>query len=158
MNSAALLWAACVCVLALGCGDNSRLPMAPVVGIVTFEGLPVAGAKVSFMATGAPRAATGETDAEGRFELTTFEQGDGAILGSHAVTVYKPKQDVQIAGPDPNLDRDAYLAAMDAAAKQAMESQDAGSALPAKYSSAETSDLRVDVVDGDNNVPILLAD
>lgn len=132
--------------------------MAPVVGTVTYRGQPVAGAKISFMTVGAPRSATGTSDATGRFALSTFSEGDGALVGSHIVTVFKPKVDVAIAGPDPNLDREAYLAAMDAAAQKAMQSQAIESALPAKYSDSTKSGLRVVVGAGANDVPILLTD
>jgi hypothetical protein len=39
-----------------------------------------------FMPAAGP-AATGELDPEGRFKLTTYSPGDGAVLGSHAVSV-----------------------------------------------------------------------
>jgi hypothetical protein len=107
---------------------------------------------------GAPRAASGETDGQGHFELTTFDPGDGAVLGSHVVTVYKAKVDAPIAGPDPNLDRDAYLAAMDKAAQQAIAAGEAGSSLPAKYADPKTSDLHAEVREGENQIDVALVD
>jgi hypothetical protein len=70
-----------------GCGGNAhRLETVPVSGIVTFDGKPAERLSISFVpATG--RAANGMTDAEGRFELTTYEKGDGAVPGEHRVTI-----------------------------------------------------------------------
>ncbi len=142
-----------------GCGAGDDRPgTAPVSGTVIYRDQPVAGAMVSFIADGAPRAATGETDEQGRFTLTTFDPGDGAVLGPHVVTVYKSKASMTIAGPDPKLDRDAYLAAMDQAAQQAMAAEAAGSALPAKYSDPKTSDLRAEVGADENVVNLRLVD
>jgi hypothetical protein len=62
--------------------------VAPVKGTVTWNGQAVAGAAVMFM-PGAGRPATGTTDSEGHFRLSTFGQADGAVLGQHKVTVTK---------------------------------------------------------------------
>jgi hypothetical protein len=73
--------------LAGGCGPN--LPaVAPVKGTVTWRGLPVVGAAVMFM-PGNGRPATGTTDADGHFHLSTFGQVDGALLGHHKVSITK---------------------------------------------------------------------
>jgi hypothetical protein len=143
----------------LGCGRSGDRPeTAPVDGTVTYRGQPVAGATVSFLAEGAPRAAIGRTDERGRYRLTTFDHEDGAVLGPHVVTVYKSQGSENIAGPDPTLDRDAYLAAMDRAAQQAIAAEQAGSALPAKYADPKTSDLRAEVHEGENDIPLELVD
>jgi hypothetical protein len=73
--------------LAAGCGSN--LPaVAPVKGTITWRGQPVAGATVMFM-PGNGRPATGMTDAEGHFHLSTFGQADGALPGHHKVSITK---------------------------------------------------------------------
>jgi hypothetical protein len=68
--------------------------MAPVKGRVTCHGKPVADAAVTFAPV--PRAgeekepgkaATGFTDAEGNFTLSTYRNYDGALIGQHSVTV-----------------------------------------------------------------------
>jgi hypothetical protein len=60
----------------------------PVTGVVTYKGEPLADAQVSFIpAKGKPASAT--TGADGRFQLTTFEPNDGAIVGEHTVTIAK---------------------------------------------------------------------
>lgn len=72
-----------------GCGP-SRPATVRVEGTVTLDGQPVEGAAVQFIpASGSP--AHGLTDAAGRFTLTTFDDGDGAMPGQHRITVQKNK-------------------------------------------------------------------
>jgi len=70
-----------------GCsGKQQQLETAPVSGIVTLDGKVVTQGSVIFTPPqGWP--AKGELDAEGRFTLSTYKQGDGAIVGGHAVAV-----------------------------------------------------------------------
>ncbi len=78
---------ACICA-GVGCSTGPSLPkVVPVKGTVTFRGKPLADARVSFYAKGSPAPATGETDADGKFELTSFKKGDGAVPGENKVTV-----------------------------------------------------------------------
>ena len=81
---------------AVGCGRASpqfeSRPTFPVEGRVLIEGKPVEGVQVFFhpldsSQRGAPR---GVTDAEGRFHLRTYHDGDGAPAGEYTVTVYWP--------------------------------------------------------------------
>ena len=74
-----------------GCG---RAGMAPVKGKVTWKGKAVKQAALAFApvpksdddkAPGKP--ATGFTDADGSYILSTFRAGDGAWIGSHRVTI-----------------------------------------------------------------------
>ena len=89
-----------VCVIALaasflaaGCNSGPRHPPTyPVSGTVMQEGKPLAGATVVFVpAEGAvgQEAATGVTDAEGRFKLTTYSADDGANAGDYQIKVSK---------------------------------------------------------------------
>lgn len=65
------------------------MPQAiPVTGTVTYKGQAVEGAQVMFTPEGG-RAAEGTTDAAGKFTLTTFKPGDGALAGTHRVTITK---------------------------------------------------------------------
>ena len=77
--------------LLIGCSsrDPNRLETVPVSGTVTFNGKPVDNAFVSFVARQENIAANGVTDAQGRFALTTYEDGDGAVIGVHDVSVNK---------------------------------------------------------------------
>lgn len=91
-----LLMPALVCAAAItsssGCGKATPA-VFPVTGIVTYQDQPVEGAQVMFTPTNG-RAAEGTTDAQGKFSLTTFSAGDGALEGQHRVTIVKMvKQD-----------------------------------------------------------------
>lgn len=68
-----------------GCG--SGLPeRGKVTGKVTFTGKPVPEGTVTFYPqTG--RSASGRIQPDGTYTLTTFDEGDGAIVGSHEVTI-----------------------------------------------------------------------
>jgi hypothetical protein len=77
-------------VLALlpGCsGDSpgSSVSLAPTGGVVMFKGRPLAGASVSFVPEKGP-IATGTTDLEGKFKLSTGGQS-GAAIGNGKFTV-----------------------------------------------------------------------
>ena len=76
-------------------GDAGRLSpkrrdrTVKVTGMVTLDGQPARGLSVVFHpAKGRP--AVGMTDGDGRFSLSTFRQGNGALLGQHVVTVVVP--------------------------------------------------------------------
>lgn len=58
-------------------------------GKVTYRGQPVPGATVGFTPLGKGRAASGVTDAHGRFELTTLRPGDGVLPDKYQVAVAK---------------------------------------------------------------------
>ena len=64
---------------------------AKVIGVLTLDGQPASGATVKFSPSrdGESRGypAVGITDPNGRFRLTTFEAGDGAVPGTYTVTV-----------------------------------------------------------------------
>jgi hypothetical protein len=79
-----------------GCGGDTgegaadREDTYPASGVVLYNGQPVEGASVVFecLEQGKP-GATGITDAEGRFTLTTFKPGDGAVTGRFIAKVSK---------------------------------------------------------------------
>lgn len=154
---AGLVLLAAICVLQ-GCNRSDRPATYPVRGNVTYRGKPVAGASVTFMGPGAPRAAAGKTDEAGNFQLTTFEPNDGAVAGTHEVTVKKyasePPQLPQAPADgvvDPEVEAQ-YTAAM------ARWLETARFAVPKKYTDRNTSDLRFEVVDGENEFNIELVD
>jgi hypothetical protein len=80
-----------VCGLLAGCAGPT---LAPVTGKVTCNGKPVKDAAITFSLvpasedqkeTGKP--ATGWTEADGSYYLSTFKDRDGALIGKHSVLV-----------------------------------------------------------------------
>lgn len=73
--------------LLTGCGDG-KIARYPVSGTVMVKGQPYEGARVFLFPIGGDEAFQrerpfGVTDANGRFELTTFQKGDGAPAGEY---------------------------------------------------------------------------
>ena len=72
-------------LLTAGCGDG-RPERVAVSGQVLIDGKPLdRGAVIFTPASG--RRSTGALDSQGRFELFTFENGDGCTLGEHRVSI-----------------------------------------------------------------------
>lgn len=55
-------------------------------GTVTVDGKPMPGLSVAFIPASG-KLATGETDDQGNFALTTNQPGDGAVVGSYSVAI-----------------------------------------------------------------------
>lgn len=91
-----LLAAVAICIT--GC-SKSPYELAHVKGKVTIDGKPVSVGKVMFapIAQGESREvgkpAFGALQADGSFVLTTFDDGDGAVVGDHWVTIFGPEED-----------------------------------------------------------------
>lgn len=130
-----------------GCGSGvkNRPKLAKVRGVVTYKGEPVTDAAVSFMMDGAPRAAAGRTDDEGRFQLTTFDTNDGAPIGTHKVTVAK----VAAAPSVP-------MSVKDLAEKGAPKAPKG--AIPLKYADPQKTPLQYTIEEGSNEKEIELED
>jgi len=72
-------------ILASGCGKG--LPAtAPVKGKITWNGKPVECGSITFYPEKG-RPATGIIQPDGSYRLSTFKDGDGALLGKHKVTI-----------------------------------------------------------------------
>jgi hypothetical protein len=68
-----------------GCGSD-RMKDAPVEGKVTYQDKPLEFGTVLFQPDIGPPA-SGEIAPDGTFHLSTYAQGDGAVLGSHRVSI-----------------------------------------------------------------------
>jgi len=67
--------------------QQGRPPLVPASGILTHDGQPLAGANIVFHPRSGTHTAFATSDAEGRFQLTTFDPADGAVAGDYDVTV-----------------------------------------------------------------------
>jgi hypothetical protein len=74
-----------------GCGRKPQatgpVPTYPVTGTVTYQGKPLAEATVIFRLKEGTYSATGRTDAQGKYKLSTFNPGDGAPAGEYVVAI-----------------------------------------------------------------------
>ncbi len=131
-----LLMGLVVPALVAGC-DTGHPDVVPVSGRVTWEGEPVAGAQVTFITPGAPRHGFGVTDAEGRFRLSTFGSEDGALIGTHTVTISQPEETPGGEGMSPDDPDAGYAEAM----RQAAVQPQVQSRLPDQYADPETTPL-----------------
>lgn len=86
-----LFWVAALAMLT-GCAE-SEYPVAPVSGIVTLHGKPLEGARVTFQPRAsqgsilAGKPSIGETDRDGHYQLKTYDGFDGAVIGTHRVSI-----------------------------------------------------------------------
>src|SRR5687768_17292422 len=95
---ALIIMFSCLAIGFAGCGSGSERPV-PVGGKVTLGEKPVDGAVVTFHSKGGGRSASGKTDADGNFKLTTINTGDGAPPGEYTVTI--SKQESKVGGGAP---------------------------------------------------------
>jgi hypothetical protein len=153
-----------VSLVSAGCSRSGRPAVAPVRGQVTYQAKPLARATIAFLCPGAPRLAVGTTDEAGNYRLTTFEPDDGAIIGTHIVTVnmFDSEPEEVVVGPDPPTIAKPMSKSIDDAMKRSVRriqiADKAKPRLPTKYAERRTSDLRKEVVAGDNIINIDLKD
>lgn len=121
-----------------GCGDATKPSLISVTGTVTKNGKPVDKAQVAFINDKAPRHATGETDAQGKFRLGTLVPGDGAVAGDNVVIVTKSVSKATASNAPPSPEELAKTAA------GGMKT-DKVDMLPALYADPKTSPLRATI-------------
>lgn len=111
-----------VALLLGGCGGAEKFPLVEVTGLVTCNGMPVPKAMVYFEPVRSGETATigkqgfALTDDQGRFVVSTYGDGDGAVVGKHLIRVGKSEssppcdcalnsmtvlQEVQVGGEEP---------------------------------------------------------
>jgi len=129
-----------------GCGGEtdpwtkSRKETHAVQGMLLLDGLPLTGATIVFQSEEQNVAASGVSDENGAFTLTTYDAGDGAVAGTHKVIVQKF---------DPNsLPENINLDMVDEVPEPKLLT-------PEKYSDFSTSDLTANVeASGQNSITI----
>lgn len=80
-----------VCLLSIGlagCGPEHGRDTAPVSGVITLDGKPLANAKVTFQPKGGGPSSAGFTNASGEYTLTGFKGDPGAVVAEHRVLIY----------------------------------------------------------------------
>lgn len=89
--------AAALSLVAGGCGgtDVEHPETTPVKGTVSYKGKPLDSGTISFVSDGG-HTASGPIKSDGTFDLSTFGEGDGAVLGHHRVRVVANNQPVDV--------------------------------------------------------------
>jgi len=145
MPAPSVCWATLAVVLlgaASGCGSKAN-PFVKVSGIVTLEGVPLAGAKVTYYPSSGDAPPFGVTDSGGRFELTTFDlkarkSTDGALPSEYKVTVEIPSP----GGRNPNSPEGLEAAHMSRPKAAAQKGGGDAKVLHANYTDVSKTPLR----------------
>ena len=147
-----------VCALVLtttlsicGCGGGGAtggVPVHTAGGVITMFGKPLPGATVAFAPQGGQPTATGRTNAEGKFELTTYEYGDGAAEGNYKVIVSKAS-----AAPasDSGEGEDHDVPVSEEHGEDDGPGGAGGDIVPAQYTTARDTPFSADVKAGGDN-------
>jgi hypothetical protein len=156
----------CFLITNVGCGGKDKLVKVEGVLLWKDTNKPVGGAMVEFIpmdekSSGQPAFA--RTEPDGSFMLTTKNPDDGAFPGKYKVKVTKPKDTPGGEGSIPKGPGDKPdMAAMmkkrwaEAEKNRGKLVQDPKDAIPARYTSFESTDLIVTVESGMDKVTLKL--
>jgi hypothetical protein len=129
---------ACIAGCGHQTGPTAGVKTYPVTGTVTYQGKPLPEATVMFRSTDGQYTASGRTDLEGKYRLTTASPGDGAPAGEYRVAIIAieapPADEEEKPGPPPK------------------------SLIPTKYNQPETSGLTAVVAEKENVIDFNLTD
>lgn len=138
-----LVSAVLLACIALGCGGKNgegTKPLevkktVPARGIVRYQGNPVKDAAVTFLPLdNATISARGTTDSVGSFILTTYNKDDGAPVGKYKVLI------------SANLAKEIEPGVLAPEPPGGFKSP-----IPIKYNNANTTDILIEVKEGDKN-------
>jgi hypothetical protein len=136
-----------------GCSGGPRL--GKVSGKVTFNGKPVPTGTIMFYPDSGP-AAVGAIGPDGTYTLTTIKSGDGAVVGSHRVTIQATSVGSgSLADPSSFEDEMQLAQRKDPKAKVLVPGK-VDWLVPEKYSRPDTTDLTATVEPGTNTIDFLL--
>jgi hypothetical protein len=152
-----------VCLLPLlGCSGSDRPELAKASGKVTLNGEPVSGASVMYVPATGGRAASGVTDENGVYRMSSYDDPElGVAVGEHRVSVSKIGGDgafaLSPAAPapaDPNANLVSPIAFKD---EDPMNPPKIEYLVPHKYGNPESSGLTVTVpADGSDQLNLEL--
>ena len=115
--------------------SDEHAELVKLAGVVTIDGEPLGGAMVMFLPEKGEngRPASGVTELDGTFELSTFEPGDGVLAGSYRAVVTKDQQSKKTQGASGPVSR-----------------------IPKVYTNPELTTLKYSVKQGMNRVELKL--
>lgn len=126
---------------AVGCGSGGP-DLVPVSGRITIDDKPVTTGRIEFYPESG-RPAIGSIDEQGRYELKTYEPGDGAKPGKYCVTI--TSRIIPEEGPAYNSFEDE-MQGISTKSKQAVStSRQITWVVPRKYANRNSSDLIAEV-------------
>lgn len=122
-------------LLLVGCGGNAtdQKPVAEVKGVVSYEGKPLERGQIIFFPEFGAKIGQGQIQPDGSYELTTYESGDGALLGKHQVAIISERDMEGVLPEDAEADQEPSL-------------------IPTKYNLQKTSGLTAEVKEGGNEI------
>jgi hypothetical protein len=138
-------------VMWAGCGSPGP-QTAPVGGRVTYAGKPVTEGTILFWSTAGGTVASGPLGPDGSYRLITHPNAEGAVLGSHRVTIRAVKL----------LNADAAPQSPDAKEELGSLARDLNPArlqwiVPQRYEDRKTSPLTAEVKRGQNTIDFNLS-
>lgn len=150
MNRLLGILAAVSLVCVAGCGEGGP-KLGTVTGTVTMDGQPLADALVTFMPVEPGPAATGTTDAAGKYQLLSGDR-QGAVLGQHKVAVKSLKSGGEAWG---KMSEEEYQkAAMGGRNASAYDNATVVEPIPARYNA--NTELVKEVESGENVIDLEL--
>lgn len=137
----------CLSLTVAGCGQSDNVEVFPVRGVVRFEGKPMSGGgSISFIPSVAQKGknAGGMIEADGSFVMTTYVEGDGAMVGTFRVVINQTTSQE----PDFGGDSDNPEAAKKASAVKTVGPADL---IPTIYADPANSPIMVTIEAKDKN-------
>ena len=122
---------------AAGCDGGTPLT-APTQGVVELDGTPLTHGTIRFVPKGG-RSGHGIIQSDGTFSVSTFGDGDGALIGANNISVVSWE-----GSTGETLDGGRYTAPTK-------------SLIPSEFNRPHTSGLKYEVVDGENNLRVRLS-
>jgi hypothetical protein len=127
-------------VLSVGCNSENRVATGTVSGVVTYNGDPLQIGSLLFVPVGGGPSAEANIGTDGSFEMGTYDDDDGAVLGEHQVMITAFTAPGGSGLPEDVIDGDGAPV----------------SVIPDFYGDLEKSGLKVDVKSGDNKIDFVL--
>ncbi|EAQ78733.1 hypothetical protein [Blastopirellula marina] len=93
-NGPTIAAAAILLLVSTGCGSSGGIATAPVQGTVTWEGEPVTAGAITFRPSAAGKSASGKIQSDGTFELGTYHETDGAVIGPGVLSYTAPRAEL----------------------------------------------------------------
>jgi len=152
-----------VVVLVIGCGGDELGKRYAVYGSITYKGKPLPKGTIAFVSDKPDGRGASGVIQDGKYQLTTQVENDGAFPGTYLVTINDIVIDASIAEAETKklaAKKNVQMApgGMVDQAQQGKALRKAANNVPAKYASASTSGLKAEVKASSNKFDFELTD